>query len=118
MAPEVEKKPAAIVADNDTGDVFHIVLVVTGKELDPPFAFPYGEPFLEMVGAKRCVEIVPFLCGVRGFLAIDDETTEGGDPMHPVVALVVRIVVAGETGGKQEARVEAILVVLHGMVFL
>jgi len=118
MAPEVKKETPAVIADNNTGDVFHIVFIVAGKQLEPFLAFANGEPFFEVVGAERSVEVAPFLRGVRGFLAVDDETAECSYLMCPVVIFVVRIVAAGKTGGEQEAGVEAIFVVLHGVVFL
>ena len=118
MAPEVKKYPPAVIADDNTGDIFHIVLIVAGKELDPSFAFADRKPFLEVVGAERGAEIVPLLCRVSGLLAVNDKTADRGDLMQPVVVFVIRIVAAGEAGSKQEARIKTVFIILHSMVFL
>jgi hypothetical protein len=117
MAPEVKKKAPAVVADYYTGDIFHIVPVVTGKELDASFAFADRKPFLKMVGAERGGEIVPLWCRVNGLFTINDKTADGGHLTQPIV-LIVRIVAAGETGGEQKAGIDAVFVVLQGVVFL
>src|ERR1700744_6097209 len=88
MAAEVKKEPAAVIADQQAGDVFLVVFSVQGKELYTTLPFFHGEPFFVVVGFQGGREVGPFLSGTRCFLAVDDEAANGSHLMHPVVVCI------------------------------